>query len=143
MSDDLTARILFAIDSLRTGLAEVVAEMATKADFTGLRADLATKADLAATRAEIMFRIDRLQDRLVAEQNGGETGPAERAERVARDTRDELRKEIAGLVTEIGGIVEQISELTSQLRILQARVDQLEGRLSRDRPLNDPSLGRG
>lgn len=88
------------------------------------------RRDLASARSDIMARIDRLQDRLVAEQEGSivNLAAAERAERIARGTRDDLRKEIAGLVTELGGLVEQIGALTRQNRALQSRVNALEDR---------------
>ena len=120
MSDDPTARVLAAIEALRE-------EVATRTDVAQLRTDLrvdvvALQTELASVRADVMGRVDRLQGRLAAEPEGAvSVGAAERAERLARDARDEMRREVATLV-------EQVGALLRQNQALAARLDRLEGR---------------
>ena len=121
MSDDTASRIFAAIEALRE-------EVATRTDVAQLRTDLrvdvvALQTELASVRADVMGRIDRLQGRLAAEPEGGaaSVGAAERAERLAQEVRDEMRREVATLV-------EQVGALLRQNQALAARLDRLEGR---------------
>ena len=120
MSDDPTARVLAAIEALRE-------EVATRTDVAQLRTDLrvdvvALQTELASVRADVMGRVDRLQGRLAAEPEGAvSVGAAERAERLAQDARDEMRREVATLV-------EQVGALLRQSQALAARLDRLEGK---------------
>jgi hypothetical protein len=125
MSDQVQNQILAALDAIRR-------EMATREDLGSLHAAIletvrgqieSVLAELASVRAEIMAPIDRLQDRLTADQEGGivTIGAAERAERIAKAIRDEMRAEIASLA-------EQIGALLRQNRILSNRLDQIEDR---------------
>ena len=71
MSDGNAAHILAAIDSFGTAL----------------------RAEMVTLRSDIMARIDSLQDRLTTEQEGGivTPGAAERAERIAKSTRTDMK----------------------------------------------------
>jgi hypothetical protein len=93
VSDDPTARILAAIESVRT-------------EVTTLRADM-------------MARLDRLQDRLTTQREAAVVnfGAAERAERIAKATREDVQT-----------MGEQINALIRQVRTLSGRMDQIEDR---------------
>ena len=102
MNDDPTMRILAAIEGVRSEVADL-------------------RSEVASLRVDVMSRIDRLQDRLTTQHEAEvvNLGVAERAERIAKTTEDNVRT-----------MGEQISALVRMVHTLSGRVDHLEDRSS-------------
>jgi|SRR6185437_12717944 len=106
MSDDVNARILSALDSLRAGQAKLEAGLAM------------LEEGQARLRLDLMARIDRLQDTLTAEQEANVVnfGAAERAEKIAKGVQGEVR-----------AIGDQVNAMIRQIQRLQTDVRHLKG----------------
>jgi hypothetical protein len=86
---------------------------------TEVRAAIAeVRAELVRVRTDVMDRIDRLQDTIttVRDEDAFNFGAAERAERIALDTREEVR-----------AMGEQISAMVRQIRRLQSDIREIRG----------------
>jgi len=120
MSDDPTVRILAAIDRVAADVKAQGAELkAQGTELTALRSDLtALRSDVISLRVDVMDRIDRLQDAFNAQREADVVnfGAAERAERIALGTREEVR--VMG---------EQVNAMVRQIQRLQTDVHHLKG----------------
>ena len=141
MSEDMMMRILTALGRLEAGQDQLRADFAQlRTDVAQIRTDVAQihtdvaqlradhdhlrsaqtslRDELIRTRTELMARMDRLQNVLTTAREGDvvNIGIAERAERIAKGTQEDLRS-----------VTEQLSAMIRQIRNLQAQVDALHG----------------
>ncbi len=114
------AQIRTDVAQIHTDVAQIHTDVAQlRADHDHLRsAQTSLRDELIRTRTELMARMDRLQNVLTTAREGDvvNIGIAERAERIAKGTQEDLRS-----------VTEQLSAMIRQIRNLQAQVDALHG----------------
>ena len=114
------AQLRTDVAQIRTDVAQIHTDVAQlRADHDHLRsAQTSLRDELIRTRTELMARMDRLQNVLTTAREGDvvNIGIAERAERIAKGTQEDLRS-----------VTEQLSAMIRQIRNLQAQVDALHG----------------
>ena len=120
MSDNVIGRILAIVEKLDRNIEELrhgQDQLRTGQDQLRTGQDQ-LRIDLIRTRTDVMERIDRMQDALTARQEGEVVtlGVAERAERMAKATQDDVRI-----------ISEQVTAMFRQIRRLQSDVEALRG----------------
>jgi gamma-glutamylcyclotransferase (GGCT)/AIG2-like uncharacterized protein YtfP len=114
MNEDLTNRILAALDKLEAGQGSI------RDDLIRLEVGQGSiRGELIKTRADIMDRIDRLQNTVTAIQDdiAVNIGAVDAARLANENTRDDLP-----------ALREQVSVMWRQLKAVQARVDEIDGR---------------
>ncbi len=90
-----------------------------RAEMGKLRTEVGQlRAEMGRVCADVMGRIDRLQDKTTTmrDEDAVNFGAAERAERIALNTREEVR-----------AMGEQISAMVRQIRRLQSDIREIRG----------------